>query len=108
MGHPSTGGQNKLLKNQLKTTLRMCGINPARLEATAADSFTWHQQCQEVQLPEVKRAEHRLVKHQKDIRLWLYLLQRVRSDLALSEIGSVHHTSSSKNSEVVVEVIIGT
>ncbi|KAJ8360511.1 hypothetical protein SKAU_G00170360 [Synaphobranchus kaupii] len=41
LGHRSAGGQKKHFKDQLKISLRKCGLDPGSLETMASDQTTW-------------------------------------------------------------------
>ena len=66
LGQRSAGGPKKRLKDQLKTSLKKCGIKPDSLEDAAVDRSSWRGLChQGVQLAEENRMAHRLAKGQR-------------------------------------------
>ncbi|KAI8488058.1 hypothetical protein Bbelb_341760 [Branchiostoma belcheri] len=44
-GSRSVGGQHKRYKDNLKTNLKKCGLQPHRLEEAAAERSRWRQEC---------------------------------------------------------------
>lgn len=66
LGQRSAGGPKKRLKDQLKTTLKKCGIKPPSLEDAAVDRSSWRGLCQKgVQCAEEGRRKQRLAKSQR-------------------------------------------
>ncbi|KAJ8360020.1 hypothetical protein SKAU_G00165450 [Synaphobranchus kaupii] len=66
LGHRSAGGQKKGFKDQLKISLRKCGLDPGSLETMASDRTTWRRSCHEgVQLADKKWAEKYVAKKRR-------------------------------------------
>lgn len=66
LGRRSAGGQKKRLKDQLKTFLKKCKIQPAAMEAAAADRSSWRGLChQGAEAAEENRRKHHLAKRER-------------------------------------------
>ena len=66
LGQRSAGGQKKRFKDQMKTTLKRCRINPSSLEELASCRDLWRSHStQGVEYMEEQRTQHRAAKRAK-------------------------------------------
>ena len=66
LGRRLAGGPKKRYKDQVKTAMKKCGLNPTQLEDTAAQRSIWRQLLQQgVQKLEEDRGDRRTRKRQR-------------------------------------------